>query len=85
MKMQYKIYYVNAFYLFDDIVEHSLSTVTIIEVLAGLGGLHRILMIIFKEVSRFFNSRILTAKFIRNMYFIKSKKLDYHEEDNFDY
>ena len=39
--------------------------------LAGIGGLHRILKLIFKNIGGQFNRKNIMAKYIRNLYYIE--------------
>ena len=77
----YQIYYQNTFFLSDKIVKHSLTAETLLEVIASIGGLHRIIDLVLRFIGLLFNRRALKAKFIRNMYFIKKKKSSETNDD----
>ena len=71
---QLQIYYSSQYYLSHDIKEHYITSSTIIDVLASIGGLHRIIKILFKFIGGKFNQKVLNTKFMRNMYFLKKGK-----------
>ena len=66
----------------DEIVSHHVTSVTILEVLASIGGLHRIIKLVGKWIGDKFNSKVLNSKFIRNMYYIKDKNFHETGEDD---
>lgn len=71
MLREQKILYSTKFYLSDEKVTHLFLTENILIVIAGIGGIHRILMIIFKIAGSQFNANNIMAKYIRSLYFIK--------------
>jgi len=54
---------------------------TILTVLASIGGLHRVLKLVFKLTGEQFNRKNIMAKYIRNLYYIE-KKQDEHPNPN---
>jgi hypothetical protein len=79
-----QIYFSSEFYLSHDILEHHITSETILNILASIGGLHRILKLLFNFILGKFNKKVLSSKFIRNMYFLKKEKGgDNNSADNF--
>jgi hypothetical protein len=69
--MKIQVYFSSCFYLSHDTKDYVISSSTLIDVLASIGGLHRIIKLLFKFIGGKFNSKVLTSKLMRNMYFLK--------------
>jgi hypothetical protein len=81
--MKIQLYFSSYFYLSHDIKAHFISSSTLIDILASIGGLHRIIKILFKFIGGKFNSRVLTSKLMRNMYFLKKSDAKEHTHSHY--
>ena len=53
----------------DEIIYHKFSVSTILDTLAGFGGMFAILKAFFGFLTEFINEKVIKAKFIRSLYF----------------
>ena len=56
---QLQIYFSSEFYLSHDMVEHHITSETILNILASIGGLHKIFKLVFTFVFGKFNGKVL--------------------------
>jgi hypothetical protein len=66
-------FYAAYFFLSDSYYKHSRDVMNIVDVLSKFGGLYAVILNLFAAIGFLANNRLLFAKFIRTLYFIRSK------------
>ena len=62
------------FFLSSIKISHKYSSQTILDILAGFGGMYRLVCMYIAIIAGYFNSKVLMAKVIRGLYFLKKPK-----------
>jgi hypothetical protein len=69
-----ELYFRTHFYLSPSIMVHTRNCYNIIDLLSDFGGMSPIILFVFQFLATAINQRLIIAKFIRSIYFIKRPK-----------
>jgi hypothetical protein len=58
----------------DEKVDHGFTAFTILDLASNFGGLLGLVIVVFEIIAEYINERVMKAKFIRSLFFIKKPK-----------